>query len=68
MLQFIKEKRLAQFDGILYIFDLTDPKSMIDLEQLHYEIKQNYKEEFSCLLVGNKADLLTAVKDLKTQQ
>ena len=31
MLQYIKEGRLKQFDGILYVYDLTNPHSVIQL-------------------------------------
>jgi GTPase SAR1 family protein len=56
MLQYIQEGRLKHFDGILYVYDLTNPHSVIQLGQLYEEIRSS--GDFVSILVGNKADLL----------
>lgn len=58
MLQYIKDGRLKQFDGILYVYDLTNPHSVIQLEQLYEEVKRSDSGEFVSVIVGNKGDLL----------
>ena len=69
MLQFIKDGQLTNFDGILYMFDLSDPQSLNNLEQLHYEIKNKYEEDFISILAGNKSDLISprSVKSIDNQ-
>lgn len=57
MLQYIQEGRLKHFDGILYVYDITNPHSVIQLEQLYEEIRRSDSGDFVSLIVGNKMDL-----------
>jgi GTPase SAR1 family protein len=60
MLQYIQEGRLKHFDGILYVYDLTNPHSVIQLEQFYEEVKRAESGDFVSVVVGNKADLIPA--------
>lgn len=62
MLQFIQEGKLKNFDGIFYVYDLTDANSVIQLEQLYSEVKRFAGDQFVSIIIGNKADL-AAVKE-----
>lgn len=65
MLQYIQEGRLRHFDGILYVYDLTNPHSVIQLEQLYEEVRNSDHGGLVSIIVGNKADLLPS--SLSTQ-
>jgi 50S ribosomal subunit-associated GTPase HflX len=58
MTQYIQEGRLRHFDGILYVYDLTNPHSVIQLEQLFEEVRNCDHGELVSIIVGNKADLI----------
>lgn len=59
MLQYIQEGRLRHFDGILYVYDVTNPHSVIQLEQLYEEVRNSDYGGLVSIIVGNKADLLS---------
>ena len=70
MLQYIQEGRLRHFDGILYIYDITNPHSVIQLEQLYEEVRRSDSGDFVSVIVGNKTDLTSPSnqpKDLYTK-
>jgi ribosome biogenesis GTPase A len=57
----MKKGNLDHIDGIIYVYDLSNPTSVINLQLLHSEIRSRGPSDFSSLIVGNKADLLPSL-------
>lgn len=65
MIQYIQDGRLRSFDGILYVYDLTNPHSAIQLDELYTLIRKLDSNGYVSLVAGNKADLIFTSKNKK---
>lgn len=63
----IRRNAYAGAEGVIYVFDLTNPKTLLDLTNWQKELKKNLKKEKKSvsLLVGNKSDM---IKERKVTQ
>ncbi|HME52299.1 MAG TPA: Rab family GTPase [Candidatus Lokiarchaeia archaeon] len=48
-------------DGVIFVFDLTRPDTLVNIERWHEDITKTLKMEVVGIIIGNKADLVDQI-------